>query len=435
MDEERLNALRSILGEHSPVSLVDSNALTLNADAPENPLANYPQSVEAENPSHADSDIMQRLRSMADPSAIAAAEQRLADTKSGPGMIAANIMQYFPRLRQFSGMIKGARSKNAKEATDELSQRYDAMKTLMGQENWEKEYDLKKAKETREQEKYSRENPSEMFDMDSAMTQFGRGLVKNQLDKAGMTKLSPLVDSMNMSQLGAVSEKFGLGNQFSQAMQNYRAELQAKGYESRQSEVNERQFNTLVDAGRRRLESNTKAFRDSIMTTEDLGEMSRLMREGNTLAASTYAAKYARGVAREVGVLTESDLTRYTNSKQLARKSADIINQWMNGRPTDATIEELNLITQALNEKTQQHIQSFANQEIERMSKSTKRPVEEISDYLGYSYDPSVKAFGKKEKSTSDISKMAIIDTPKGRKTVPRSELKKYLDAGAKLVE
>lgn len=168
------------------------------------------------------------IRSLADPERFAKASADYEKyTSSSPGSVAAGIMQWFPRLRQFSGRINDSRNRNAKTAQYEMGKSLEAMKMLQGQENFDRKQALRDAEGKRKEIEFKELHPEEANAMDSAMTQAARGLVSNMMTKAGMGKLADVANQMNFNQLKLTSEKFGLGNQFDQEMQNYRARLSA----------------------------------------------------------------------------------------------------------------------------------------------------------------------------------------------------------------
>lgn len=180
------------------------------------------------------------IRSLADPERFAKASADYEKyTSSSPGSVAAGIMQWFPRLRQFSGRINDSRNRNAKTAQYEMGKSLEAMKMLQGQENFDREQALRDAEGKRKEIEFKELHPEEANAMDSAMTQAARGLVSNMMTKAGMGKLADVANQMNFNQLKLTSEKFGLGNQFDQEMQNYRARLSADT-SNRSTEARER---------------------------------------------------------------------------------------------------------------------------------------------------------------------------------------------------
>lgn len=70
-------------------------------------------------------------------------------------------------------------------------------------------------------------------------------------------------------------------------------------------------------------------------------------KSGNTVASAALGAKMARTMG-EVGVLTDTDLERYVVSGRLDRKAADKLSKWINGKPTDATLDEIQQIASIL---------------------------------------------------------------------------------------
>ena len=92
--------------------------------------------------------------------------------------------------------------------------------------------------------------------------------------------------------------------------------------------------------------------------------------KGNEVAfatASTMAAKQAG----EVGMLSESDVTRYAQAKSIPQATLDKIKLWVKGRPSDSTIQDLNEVSNGikdiLNAREQELIDVYSNQMSENL--------------------------------------------------------------------
>lgn len=72
-----------------------------------------------------------------------------------------------------------------------------------------------------------------------------------------------------------------------------------------------------------------------------------LARKGNTTAFSSVGPKMAKAMG-EVGVLTENDVKRYVQSKQLSRSTGDKWSNWVAGHPSEMTMDEIQEITRVL---------------------------------------------------------------------------------------
>lgn len=130
---------------------------------------------------------------------------------------------------------------------------------------------------------------------------------------------------------------------------------------------------------------------------QDLGlaqvnELGGLIKGGNTVASKALGMKMARGMG-EVGVMTDSDVTRYVQSGRLDRRSADTLSSWMQGKPTDATLQEIGQISDVLRDSYSTKVQSVHDTYVERLSRNYKIPPEEAAYLLAVDYS---KAKGSK---------------------------------------
>lgn len=140
-----------------------------------------------------------------------------------------------------------------------------------------------------------------------------------------------------------------------------------------------------------------------------------LTNSGNTIAANALGMKMARGLG-EVGVLTESDISRYVQSGQLNRAVADKLSRWVNGKPTDATVEEIGQISNVLKQSWDSKVQPIYNRYVERLSKNYEIPIEEAADRLGVPYKP----ISSKENNGNQLPDLQ--NTTKSFKSVAEAE-------------
>lgn len=105
------------------------------------------------------------------------------------------------------------------------------------------------------------------------------------------------------------------------------------------------------------------AYKESL-AFEQVEKLMDLADKGNATVFGSVGTKMARAMG-EVGVLTESDVTRYVNSQKLSQKAADVLNKWRTGKPSKATIKELKEIANVLQEthaiKLQPVFDEYAN--------------------------------------------------------------------------
>jgi hypothetical protein len=121
------------------------------------------------------------------------------------------------------------------------------------------------------------------------------------------------------------------------------------------------------------------------VAAEGLQKLVSLAQGGNQVAANSMGAKAARAMG-EVGVLTETDVSRYVAGRSVPRKFVDKMKSWINGTPTDMTLDEIKeaqgIFTQVYAEK----VQPIVNQHIERFAKQEKVSLDRAGELLGYQY-------------------------------------------------
>jgi hypothetical protein len=116
-------------------------------------------------------------------------------------------------------------------------------------------------------------------------------------------------------------------------------------------------------------------------------QMIALTRAGNTVSASAMGTKMARAMG-EVGVLTESDIKRYVQSGKLTQGAADKLSKWLTGAPSEATLEEISQISEALRDSYAGKVQPIANTYIERLARNYKLDPEEAAFRMDLEYKP-----------------------------------------------
>jgi hypothetical protein len=100
-------------------------------------------------------------------------------------------------------------------------------------------------------------------------------------------------------------------------------------------------------------------YKDAYKESLSFDQVDRLMeaaKKGNQVAFNTVGTKMAKAMG-EVGVLTESDVKRYVEGGSLTRKAGDSLLRMINGKPSEATIEDIKQITEVLKESHQSRLQ------------------------------------------------------------------------------
>lgn len=121
---------------------------------------------------------------------------------------------------------------------------------------------------------------------------------------------------------------------------------------------------------------------------KQVGEISNLVRGGNTVAAGALGVKMAKAMG-EVGVLTDADVARYVQSGRLDRMAADKLSKWTRGLPSDATQAEIGQIAQVLSDSFSEKIQPIYNEYIDQFSEVEGLTPDEVSKKMAIPYSPT----------------------------------------------
>jgi hypothetical protein len=138
------------------------------------------------------------------------------------------------------------------------------------------------------------------------------------------------------------------------------------------------------------------------LALSQLDDVAAVAKAGNTVASSAMGVKMARAMG-EVGVLTESDITRYVQSGQLARGAADKLTRWIKGRPTEATIEEIQQIGSVLRDSFNTKVQPIYDRYINRLSTNMGISTEEASRRLDVPFGGRIKGQSPTDKITGPV--------------------------------
>lgn len=115
-----------------------------------------------------------------------------------------------------------------------------------------------------------------------------------------------------------------------------------------------------------------------------LGAVNQLIdqaRAGNQVSAAALGVKMAK-VMGEVGMLSTSDVTRYVEAKSLTRGSADILQKWMNGVPTNATLDDISAIAKVLRAEFINKSKTTINKYVKQMASGMKISEQQAREYL-----------------------------------------------------
>lgn len=148
---------------------------------------------------------------------------------------------------------------------------------------------------------------------------------------------------------------------------------------------------TVLDwMGKMRGDPEIKPLYGQKIGLSQIDDLVDIAKSGNTVAATALGTKAARAMG-EVGVLTDSDVTRYVQSGRLDRKAADVLSRWIQGKPTDATLNEISQISSVIKDRFQSNVQPVYNQYIEVLARNLDMTPDEAAFKLGVQYSPRSK--------------------------------------------
>lgn len=113
-----------------------------------------------------------------------------------------------------------------------------------------------------------------------------------------------------------------------------------------------------------------------------IDSLSNIVKEGNTVAFSGLGTQMARGMG-EVGVLTDTDVKRYVESGMISQKVADRLSMWIKGKPSQATLDEMDQISKAMKQAWIDKAQPRIDMYIKRYSAIEGMTPEEFSASIG----------------------------------------------------
>lgn len=140
-------------------------------------------------------------------------------------------------------------------------------------------------------------------------------------------------------------------------------------------------------ASKMRSDPNIKPLYQQKINAGYVDQIIGAAKAGNTVAGAALAAKMARTMG-EVGVLTDNDVKRYVTSGRLDRGTADKLSRMAQGKPTDATLDEIGQIAGILSSTFNEKVQPTYNWYSEVLANNMGDTPENTARLLGVSYVP-----------------------------------------------
>lgn len=210
--------------------------------------------------------------------------------------------------------------------------------------------------------------------------------------------------ALGMQKARSLEAQFGykpneLGDDYDTAKLKVQADLSEQRANSGSSAENRKQRAEIAEKNRYRnylldIEQKDpiiKKINENGLNMASIDALQSLVKDGNTVAFSGLGIKMAKGMG-EVGVMTENDVKRYVQSRQISQKAADTLLGWLRGSPTEATMNELGDIQKAMRSAFQENLQPRIDQYIRPYSKIEGLAPEDFADRLGMSYGGKLRA-------------------------------------------
>ena len=152
---------------------------------------------------------------------------------------------------------------------------------------------------------------------------------------------------------------------------------------------NDRMDKAIADFSQR-LDSDPvlRKVREQSVSLEQIPQLIESIKGGNTVGASALGVRMARTMG-EVGVLTNSDVTRYIESPELARRVGDKFKRMMQGKPTDMTLDEVQALSGVMKKAYDVKVQSIYNRNVERLANNFHLTPQEAAHRLVVPYTGS----------------------------------------------
>ncbi len=198
------------------------------------------------------------------------------------------------------------------------------------------------------------------------------------------------------------------------------------------AQINDYKLGKDVLAYSEKMENNPmlKEIKKQGLSLSQVDGILNMARSGNTVASTALGTKMARAMG-EVGVLTDSDVHRYVESGKLSRSAGDKLSRWINGVPTDATLDEVQQIGDTLKSNFQSKVQPIYNTYAERLAKNYNLSPEEAAFRLDIPYAP-VKPGNEAQPTASagaqpDLKSGEVLRMAGGRQAVFNSATKQFV--------
>lgn len=112
-----------------------------------------------------------------------------------------------------------------------------------------------------------------------------------------------------------------------------------------------------------------KKLKEQEFAIDQVSTLIEMARSGNTVSAAAMGLKMAKAMG-EVGVMTDADIRRYVESGKLSQAAADKLSKWIKGKPSKATLDEIEQISNAMKGSFNKKVQPIYDRHVNLLSRN-----------------------------------------------------------------
>jgi len=174
-----------------------------------------------------------------------------------------------------------------------------------------------------------------------------------------------------------------------------------------------------------------KPFQDAEKIVMEIGKLRPLIEDAKAnggQSLSMLGPKIAKGLAGEVGVLTEQDVTRYVNNPQVAQGIYDRFLKGTKGKLSDISAENLLRLAEVMEKASKANLESLIDEEATLFSRRENIPYDDARYFIDAKFEKAGSA-PKEAKASAGSEPITVRRKSDGaEKTLPPEKAAKYLN-------
>jgi len=202
----------------------------------------------------------------------------------------------------------------------------------------------------------------------------------------------------------------------------------------RQEKFGERKIQKHQDDAAKAVDSlrKTDTWKSAEKTVSNIPEIEVLLDDAYNKGGQSLAMlgpRVAKGIAGEVGVLTEQDVTRYVKNPSLVGGMIDTLTKLKEGKITETSYENLKRLLQISKQTATDKINTAIDREAILLSRREQMPFEDAKYLLdtAYKISPEEIKVMEEAKTESKKSGKVAVELPNGKKgTINRNKLEAF---------